>query len=295
MPSLSYVTFFALIAAISWGIGDFFGAKAAKNIGPVISMFAISMLELPIFVLYYLLSNSNWIFNGVAILYACAAGFAFTIAGVLFFKGLNKGPVSLVSPIASMYPLITTVAAIIIFNSHVTHVELLGILLILVGVLSATGLLNVKKSEHKLTEGIWLAVLTALLWGIAFALFAQSIKRIGWQNSNLIEIPVVTVCMLALIQFIKGREVISLATTKKALVNKFVILSTILGLVGLVSITVAIARSAVSGGAVATAISSCYPIITIFLALNHFKERVKPIALAGACVGIVGVILLSIN
>jgi transporter family protein len=294
MTGLYLVTLFALLAAICWGVGDFFGAMASKTIGPVLSLLAISILELPIFILFYILSNSHWAFNGFGILFACAGGFTFTLAGILFFKGLNKGPVSLVSPIASMYPLITTLSAIFIFNSQLSTLEFVGIILILLGILAASGLLKVNRSERKLTEGAWLAIVTAILWGLAYSLFAQSIKRIGWQNSNLIEISVVTLSMLVLVPFVKGNEVISILNTRRALYNKNVALSTVIGLVGIISVTVAISKSTNNGGAVATAISSCYPIITIVLALNHFKEKVKPIALVGAFIGITGVVLLSL-
>lgn len=48
-------------------------------------------------------------------------------------------------------------------------------------------------------------------------------------------------------------------------------------------------------GAVVTAISAWDPILTIFLALKYFDERVKILPLAGAFVGIIGVVVLSLG
>lgn len=286
---------FALLAAVSWGFSDFFVAKASKTIGPVLSMLLIALLEWPVFIVFYLISGHHWEFNLIAITYAICAGIFFSLAGTFFTKGLVKGPVSLVSPIAGMYPLTTTIIVIAVFKAHLSLIDCIGIVMIVVGVTAASGLLSIDRDKRKITPGIKLAILTSCMWGLAFALLAQAINRFGWKNASLIEISSVAVFMSIIAKFFKKREVISIQRIKEGACNKFLLLNTFIGLLGFVAISVALSKSTANGGAVATAISSSYPVITILLALKHFKEKVKPLALSGAFVGIAGVVLLSFS
>jgi drug/metabolite transporter (DMT)-like permease len=293
MQNSELAALFAITAAVSWGVGDFFSAKAAKGVGPVLSMLVITLLDLPIFAVFYLLLGQQWSFSGVAFAYAVGAGLFFTLASTLFFKALEKGPVSIVSPIASMYPLPTALIAVAAFGARLTLTEDVGIVLVLIGVAAASGLLTMDKSKRVITPGVKLAIGTALVWGLSFTLLAQAISRVGWANASLFEIAASAVLMPFIAQFMKKDEVITLGQVKKAALNNFVMLSAVIGLVGIVAISFAISKSTASGGAVAAAISSMYPIITILLALHHFKEKVLPLALSGAVLGIVGVIVLS--
>jgi drug/metabolite transporter (DMT)-like permease len=50
-----------------------------------------------------------------------------------------------------------------------------------------------------------------------------------------------------------------------------------------------------ASGAIVTALSGCYPVLTVFLALRHFKEEFKLIPLAGGLVSVVGAIMISVG
>ena len=288
------VTEFALLAALCWGFADFIWAKAAKNIGPALSIALAGVLEAPLVVIFYLLSNHHWIFNGTAFIFAAFAGLIFTVGGSLFFIGLEKGPVSLVSPLASMYPLITTIIAIVVFKSHLTSEELVGIIIIVIGIFLTSGIVTAKKEDLKLNYGVKLALITACLWGVAFSLLGQAISRIGWLNATLLEICFGTVCLPFLLPLIKRKEDVSVKNVSKNLRNTYVLLATIINLVGFFSLNFAISKSTSNDGAVAAAISACYPIITIVLALKHFKENIKPAAIIGVLLGISGIVLLAL-
>jgi drug/metabolite transporter (DMT)-like permease len=170
---------------------------------------------------------------------------------------------------------------------------MLGILLVVLGIIAASGLLTLKKSKRKISRGPAFALFAALVWGIGFALLAQAIKSGDWQIVSVVEFSFVTITLLVLIPFIKGTEVISLETVKQGFLSKFVLGASLIQLLGVVALNLGISKSTASGGAVITAISACYPILTIFLALKHFEEEVKVVPLLGAFVGIFGVVILS--
>jgi transporter family protein len=294
MSSLDLSILFALLAGFCWGLSDFFEAKAAKKLGPVLSMLVLAWLELPLFIIVYLISGQNWHFSEVATIYAAAAGVVFCLAGTLFLKGLDKGPVSLVSPIASTYPLITTLIVILAFGAKLSLIEVLGIILIMIGVTAASGLLDANKKERRLTLGVKFAVLTSLIWGLGFALLDQAIKRSNWQKSGLIEILALAIATSVIVPLLKGDEIISIKAARRTMTDANIWLGTFIGLGGVIFIYVALSKSTSNGGAVPTAVSSIYPVMTMALAVRHFKEKTSKLALGGALVGIVGVLVLSI-
>jgi len=288
------VTEFALLAAICWGFADFIWAKAAKNIGPILSITLAAVIEPPLLFIIYIVSHHHWMFNGAAFIFAALAALVFTLGGALFFIGLEKGPVSLVSPIASLYPLVTTIVAIVIFKAHLTPRDLMGIITVIVGIFLASGIITAKTAKLRLSYGVKMALITACLWGLAFSLLEQAISRIGWLNATLLEICFSTLWLPFLIPLIKRKEDITFKRVIQSLNNKYVTMATIINLIGFLSLSFAISKSTSNGGAVAAAISACYPIITIVLALWHFKEKVKLIAIIGALIGTLGIVLLSV-
>ena len=290
------VTLLGISAALAWGISDFFAAKSAKAVGPILASALVNILGILVFVIVYVLFlHPNIEITKTAIVFAASSGVFLALGAVSFFIGLGAGPVSLVSPISSTYPLVTTLLALAVFHAHLTAREMVGIFLVVLGITAASGLLSLQKSKRKVTKGPAFALLAALGWGIGFALLAQAINRADWKIVSIVEFALVTVTFLILVPLIKGDEVISRSTIYKGLRNKFVIGASIIQLLGVLALNVGISKSAATGGAVIIAISAVYPVLTIFLALKHFNERVKFIPLLGAFLGIAGVVVLSLG
>lgn len=285
-----------ITAAVSWGISDFFAAKSAKSIGAILASALVNIVGALTFIIVYILflhPQVNLTWSGFS--YAAASGIFLSFGAASFFVGLEAGPVSIVSPLTSTYPLITTILALLVFHAHLSSVEIVGIVLTMLGITAASGLLTAKGSKHSITKGPAFALLTALMWGIGFALLAQAIKRINWQPTSFIEFVSVSITFLLLIPFVKGKEVVSKETIVRGIKNQFVIGASIIQLLGVIALDIGISKSTASGGAVITAISACYPVLTIFLALKHFGEKVKLIPICGAFIGIAGVVILSLG
>lgn len=296
MDTAAVVALLGITAAISWGVSDFFAAKSAKSIGPILAANLVNISGAVIFlIIYVLFLRSNVTITQAGFLYAAVGGTIFSVGASAFFVGLDAGPVSIVSPLTSMYPLATTALALLVFQAQLMSREIVGIILTILGIMAASGLLTLEKSKRRITRGPAFALIAALTWGIGFALFAQAVKRLGWQTALLIDSVFVSTAMLALTPFIKGKEVITLYSIKDGLRNKFVLSASIIQLVGVLTLSVGISRSTATGGAIVTAISACYPILTIFLALKHFHEKVRLIPLTGAFVGVIGVIVLALG
>jgi drug/metabolite transporter (DMT)-like permease len=120
-------------------------------------------------------------------------------------------------------------------------------------------------------------------------------RSLNWELVSLLEFSSVSLMLLLLMPFIRGQEVVSVTTIRRGLRSPVVIGAAVIQLLGVLALNIGLARSTANGGAIVTAISACYPILTIFLALKHFRKRVKLLPFTGALVGIVGVVVLSLG
>jgi drug/metabolite transporter (DMT)-like permease len=155
-------------------------------------------------------------------------------------------------------------------------------------------MLGIHGISRKMRRGSAFALLTALSWGFGFALMAEAIARIGWHFATLLEFDVELIAYAIALPFIKSGEVISRKTLREGLTNKFVLGAGFVQLIGVLAVNIGISKSSANAGTIVTAISSCYPIITIALALKHFKEKIGFVPLTGAVLGILGIVVLSI-
>lgn len=293
MNETALASFFAIITAISWGFSDFFGAKASKFFGATAASVYVSVISVlvytPVYLLFMAPGGEIWSTGG---LFAATGGAVVVMALLVFFRGLELGPVSAVVPITAAYPLFTLLIAIVVFNASLSSVQIAAISIVVIGILATSGFFELKKSDRRISQGPLLAIVASVLYGIGLALVAQGVERVGWETASFIQLLSAVVFLVALTPFLpNGRQVPR--KFKQSISNKFIIGNAVIGTVGLVCLNVAFGFDKTSG-AVVSAISACYPLITIVLALRHFREEARPIPLVGAAASIGGIILLSL-
>jgi drug/metabolite transporter (DMT)-like permease len=281
-------------AALAWGICDFFGAKVSKKFGGITTALFMNVIGTVLYTLVYMVFMRSYTdYDLTAVAYALGGGVTYMLAMAAFFKGLELGPVSIVSPVGSMYPLVTTLLLVLAFGHNLSTIQGLGILLVLGGILVASGLFS-KASRSKLGKGPLYALVTALFWGISWALIAQGIDLVGWQFTMFVEMIFSTLTFAIVWPLIKGEESLQTKNVRPMLKNKFLLGASVLQLLGFLSLNIGI-MEAIDLAAVAVAVSATYPVLTVFLALKHFGEEKQLVPLLGGFVGIVGVIVLSLG
>lgn len=285
-----------LAAGFGWGFSGFFDAKASRSVGPLTASFLINGLVAMGYALVFLLffTHGHQVY-ATGVYYAIASGVVITLGALSYFKGLARGPVSLVSPLSASYPLVTTVVAVVVFQARLTVAQTIAIYMIMAGVMAASGLLTAKGiATRKLQRGPLLGLGAALTWGLGYALAAQAIQRLGWQLASLIEFAAMAAAFGVFIPFIKTSEKITPKNIVQACKNKFILLSGGISLCAAVALNVGLSREH-SSGAIVAALSACYPVLTVLLARHSFDEAVAKIPLIGAFVSIAGVIVLSLG
>lgn len=284
------ISLIGIITAILWGTADFFAAKASRRSSPESVALWVSLIGVVAFAVIYLIypGDYSWATNGI--LYAVAAGVCLELGLFMLFRGLDAGPVSMVSPISSAYPLVSMLILLGIFGGSLHPIQIFGILVTIIGIVVASGLFDIRKSEKKLTAGVVYGITTFLLWGVAYAMLGKSVGIMGWQKSALIDTCAGLAALIIVLALISHQNLGKLFKSK-AYKDKYVLGTALIQLLGGIIFTVGLAHA--QSSAVITAISASYPALTVFLALKHFGEKKQFAPLTGAFVTILGIIILS--
>lgn len=290
-----FVALFGLGPAIAWGISDFFYAKGSQKFGPLKTAFAVNSAGALVYILAYLvLLHRGATFDSVGIMYAVVGSISFGFAQTLFSKSLQIGPVSLASPISSTYPLVALGLGLLFFGAKVTPLQILGVVMIVAGVMVASGILQLKRSERRLGAGPFFALGAAIGWGVGLGFITHAMTLMSWQSVFLIEMLIAPVVLAIVILTAKTKERITLPEIARTFRSITVLGAGVMQMMGLLLLNLGLARFRESG-VIIVAISSCYPSLTIFLALKHLEEKVPLVPLLGGVSGVAGVVVLTLG
>ena len=296
MSSSSLIVLLGLIAAVTWGIADFFAAKSTHKVAPLLGVTLVNIFSTLLFgVIFALFFRSHWVYSEVGFGFAALGGIILSLGAAIFFIALKAGPVSIVSPLTSTYPLVATILAITAFQAVLSSSQVAGILLTCVGIVLAAGLVSLRPAERKLAKGPVLALVTAVFWGIGNTIIAQAIKRLDWQVVSLIAGTVGSLALLLLLAFTGNRQPMTWFEITSGLRNKYILLAAVIQLLGACALDIGIARSTNASGAVVIAMSATCPLLTVALVLRYTTEQFKFVPIAGGVIGVAGVVLLSLG
>ncbi|HLD25025.1 MAG TPA: DMT family transporter [Patescibacteria group bacterium] len=125
-----------LISMVAWGTGDFLAAISSRKVGNVRTLFwmyatsfvitsVLFFFQLPTFTLQSVLPYGLLLF--------AVAAFQ-VLANMSFYKGLEIGTVSVVSPIGASFAVVTVILSLIFFQEQLTSLQATAIILVFLGV-----------------------------------------------------------------------------------------------------------------------------------------------------------------
>lgn len=282
---------FGLAAAIGWGVADFFGAKGARALPPALTAFAVQGLGCVTFALCMAASGTDLGRLPVEpMAYAGAAGLAMALGQLLFYRALSAGPLCVVSPLSSAYPLFTT-ALTVALGGGLSLRDGSGIVAVVGGVALASGVRSAAPGQLRVASAPRLSVGAAMAWGLSFLLIGEALHGMSWQGATLVELSAATLAFAALLPLAGARP--RAAELRVVLSTRVVWLAALVQQTAEVAFNLGLAHS--RSIAAVTAISACYPAITVVLALRGLHERVDLGALSGAMLTIGGVAVLSLR
>ena len=128
----------ALAALLCWGLWAFFPKLALRSISPAGSVFyeGVGVMLTSIAVVWLLGPRLSGSLQGIT--YALLTGIFGTIGLYFFFKAVETGPISVISSLTALYPVVTVTLAVVVLHESLRPRQILGILL----ALAAAGFLS---------------------------------------------------------------------------------------------------------------------------------------------------------
>jgi len=292
----------ALAAALSWGLADFMGAVSTRRAGLLLTMCISQVVTLAVLGIAAATIGSSGLHLPSGDLAALVlSGILGAAAYAGFYRALQLGPVSLVSPIFSAYAVITVLLAVLLGQETLAVAAAAGVVLTIGGVVLASasgpaqpgqpqpGHPHPGQGHPGRRTGIWLALASMVCWGVTTYILGRSAERLGW---------FVPVAASRVVTF-----AILLAVTAVAALGHRVhrprpgdlALPAIAGLFDVLAF-LAYTRASQGGSvSVAAAASACFPLIVIAGGVLVFGERLRRVQILGVGLTIAGLLVLGVG
>lgn len=279
-----------LLAAVGWGVADFLVALAARRVGTLQAMFWIQIAGLLAILVVLLVrfgiptaSTNTW-------LLALGLGVVNTFATALLYYCYTIGKLSIVTPIASGFAVVTALLALLA-GERPAPLALGGAALLVAGVIVVARapdqqLTGEKASRRRIPVGVREALGVALGFGFYF-------WGLGYVQPTLGPIwPIVVSRMVSALAvglwMLRGRIVpIRLNRSLLPLVLGAAMMDTI----AFLAFTNGIAGEST---AIVTALAAIFSAVTVLLAWAIWRERLVAYQWAGVGVILAGVLLVSV-
>jgi uncharacterized membrane protein len=276
---------YGVFAALCWGFGDYLITLLTRRVGNERSLVWTQIASLLLW-LVMLAAMGSPKFDANSLLSVLAAGVLHVAGLKLTYRAFEVGTLSIVSPLASGFAIVTAVLALI-FGHAPAAIALGGAALLVVGIGFAT---TGDTAGSKSMAGVPEAIGSALAFGGMFYLF----DRIVPSGSPIASyfVPLVVLKTLATLTF----SLPHFRTVCKPTDLNPSVLGLTLGVAAMdtgawLSFLFGMKTEYV---AIVTAVASLFSVVTVILAAVFLKERLRPAQWAGVAVILVGIFVVSL-
>ncbi len=268
-----------------WGIYDFLGGVFSKQIGSFKSLFWSQLAGL---ISILLLACTFKIENNIsvlAIILSLVASIVYSAGYLFFFKGFEKGNVSIIAATMNIWAVFTMLFAFIFMGQRLTTTQTIGVFMIIAGAtLASIDWDGVGSQKLKLSLGVKEAILGAFFFGIFWNISEIVSEEIGWLLTTLLVKFGIAIFLLIFSFAVKQEVGLRNISTK----TKYVIL--LMGIIEVGAVALVNYGLTIGDAILITPIASALSIVTIMMAVIFLKDKVSKFQGFGVCMAIVGVI-----
>ena len=279
---------FGLAAALCWGTSDFAAKISAGRIGALRTALFLQYIGGLFLVLIIVQDIPRlWQFP-TATYFTLGLGAINAAASYSLFKGFEVGQLSVISPITSSYPALSTVLAVLLLNEHVSVIRFAAILAILVGiVLVSIQRLHERLDKRQLAAGVGYAIITFFALGFMFFALKFVVGNLGaFLPVLLVRIMSATILTFAVI--------LTPRTRFRGNWSSYLPIVFVIGVVDTLG-NITYNLGILGGGAVSVVatISGLFSAVTVILAFAVLKERLTVHQIIGLLTILVGVSIIG--
>lgn len=277
---------FGLGAAVAWGVADVGAAVVGRRMGSLPTVVIGQVVGLVVVVVVYAVERPAWTAGTADIALLAANGAIAAVAYLSLYRGLELGPIALVSPIVAAYAVPPVVLAIVFLDESLAGIVLAGIAVTIVGiVLTSTDLRGVE-ADGTSRAGVPLAVISMLLFGLATFVLGREAQVLGWLPASAIgrgfSVAVLLLIVLVLRPRLRGG---AMALGGAALVG-------LADIGGVALYSIGAERGLIS---IVTAASATFVIIPVAAGIAFLGERPAPNQLLGVGLVVVGLLMVGLG
>jgi bacterial/archaeal transporter family protein len=272
-----------------WGIYDFLGGVFSKQIGSFKSLFWSQLAGLAsILLLAFLLGRGTDIPVLAFLLFPVAAIF-YSAGYLFFFKGFEKGNVSIVAATMNLWAVFTMLFAFIFMGQRLTLIQTLGVFMILSGAtLASVDWASMAHQEFQLSLGVREAILGAFFFGIFWNISEIISEEIGWLLTTLLVKLGIVIFLLAF--SLAARQKVGLINAPAR--TRYVIL--FMGLIEVGAVALVNYGLTIGDAILITPIASALSVVTITLAVIFLKDKISKLQGLGILLAIVGIMVTAL-
>ncbi len=289
----------AFIASFAWGLTAILIKIGMKDQNPLFGLFVRAIVAGPILIIIAILQKFDLrVYFTKELFWITLISSVFVVFGdSLFMYILKRYDVTLVQPIASIYPVITTIIVLLTGLEDVGLLILIGTPLIVIGVaiISSSNGNDDNYETHKIKfqwKALILSLTVATLWGSAIFFVSKILTYENTESFGLTGIRVIQIAFGALLVYLltnRGRE--HKQFNRKSLL--YIIGSGITGFViGASALFIAVQQI---GAAISVPISSTNPVIVVMLSMIFGFENKDMKKIIGTLISVIGTILIVVS
>ncbi|MDD5192468.1 MAG: DMT family transporter [Candidatus Nanoarchaeia archaeon] len=276
---------FAFVAMFCWAFGDFFIQKCTRKIGDIESLAYIGVIG-AIILLPLIVKDFHLLTSLPNLLLLLFLGVVTFISALFDFEALKKGKLSVVDIIIELELPVTIVLGFIFFRETLSVLQITAICFVLFGLF----LMATKSFSHwrtKIERGAIIALIAAVTMGFVNFLTASSSRQIS--PLMAIWVPWLIFTIMCLVYICKKEG--TLRFLKNGMKFKGIVLA--MGIFDTLAWLFYAFATLNNEIAIVTAITECYPAITILLGVYINKEKIGWHQYLGGAVALIASISLA--
>lgn len=285
---------FGLGAAVGWGVADLMAAMSGRRIGALATVIVAQATGAIVATILVLASGTSlapldsvasWLVPSAVLM----AGGYFTL-----YRGLELGPVAVVSPVLASYAIIPVLLAVVLLGESLTAVILAGMIVTIVGTaLASTDLRSIASGAHRMPPGLPWAIVSVVLFGGGAYVLGWAAQRAGWLPTLWISRVSITAIFFVVGAVAwsrgRGRERRGRPSTHA------LAFAALLGLIDLVG-GMCYGRGAEVGYiSIVAAASATYPIVPVLGSTIFLRERPAPNQYLGVALVVGGLLAVGLG
>lgn len=279
---------FGLATAFGYGTADFVAKRTADRVGFVETLWYLELLGTPLVIaLALLLERVRGLpLEPLAILVGLT-GFS-VVATFFLYRAFEFGTLSVVSPIASAYPTLIVILAVVVLGERLTLGAAVGIGLTIAGVVLITRVTTGAASRAKNQR---LGIASALVAFLGYGVFYFGLKVVVGPIPPVTSAAIVRLVSLAPVALIAAQRG-ALRLPRRGLVWPAITIATLDSL-GLVAYNLGLVRG--HSLAVLGTVSGLFSAVTVAWAVVLLKERLSTVQWMGAIAIFAGIASLALG